>query len=79
MFASNFIVKNETLTHVCGQDKLTTFTMTKTIVNGNSLTNYFCRVCGGLMYRVPSDFSGKTILRIGQMDGLELHETMLKP
>jgi hypothetical protein len=51
MFASNFTIKDTTLSYVRGEDKIKTFAMTKTIATGNTMTNYFCSVCGSLMYR----------------------------
>ena len=79
MFASNFIIKDEALKYVRGQDKITKFTMTKTIESGDSMTNHFCSICGSLMYRISSGYPGKTIMRIGQVDDFHLHETLLKP
>ncbi|KAK1094362.1 hypothetical protein LTR48_000460 [Friedmanniomyces endolithicus] len=43
------------------------------------MTNYFCSVCGTLMYRRSSGFPGMSITRIGTVDDLKLHETKLKP
>jgi uncharacterized Zn finger protein (UPF0148 family) len=54
MFASNFTIKDTTLRYVRGEDKIKTFAMTKTIATGNTMTNYFCSVCGSLMYRGES-------------------------
>ena len=54
MFASNFIVNDSALKHIRGQDKLTKWSQNKTIATGNTMTNYFCSVCGTLMYRVSS-------------------------
>jgi hypothetical protein len=51
MFASNFTIKDTTLSYVRGEDKIKTFAMTKTIATGNTMTNHFCSVCGSLMYR----------------------------
>ena len=79
MFASNFIIKDQALTYVRGQDKITKFTMIEKIESGNSMTNHFCSVCGILMYRVSGGFPGKTIMRIGAVDDFHLHETVLKP
>ena len=79
MFASNFIVKDSALKHIRGQDKLTKFSQNKTIETGNTMSNYFCSVCGTLMYRVSSGFPGNSILRIGTVDDFNLHETKLKP
>lgn len=79
MFASNFIVKDSALKHLRGQDKLTKFSQSKTIETGNTMSNYFCSVCGTLMYRVSSGFPGMSITRIGTVDDFHLHETKLKP
>lgn len=79
MFASNFIVNDSALKHERGQEKLTSWINTKTIETGNSMTNYFCSVCGTLMYRVSSGFPNKSILRIGTVDDFTLQETKLKP
>ncbi|MCJ1228720.1 hypothetical protein MMC12_005381 [Toensbergia leucococca] len=79
MFASNFTILDASLKYVRGQDKIKTFAMTKTIATGNTMTNYFCSVCGSLMYRVSSGWPGKAIMRIGQVDDRTLHETTLKP
>ena len=79
MFAANFIIKDDTLKHVKGQDKLTQYTATKIIISGDSMISNFCSVCGSLMYRVSSGFPGTTVMRIGQVDDFKLHETVLKP
>ncbi|KAF2722211.1 hypothetical protein K431DRAFT_284160 [Polychaeton citri CBS 116435] len=79
MFASNFIVKDDAMKHLRGQDKLSKFSQSKTIASGNTMSNYFCSVCGTLMYRVSSGFPGVSITRIGTVDDFKLHETKLKP
>lgn len=79
MFATNCVIKNDTLKHVRGQEKLTQFAMTKTIASGDTMTSNFCSICGSLMYRISSGFPGMTILRVGQVDDFEKHETVLKP
>lgn len=79
MFASNFIVLDSHLKHLRGQDNLKTFSQSKTIESGKSMTNYFCSTCGTLMYRVGDKFPGHSILRIGTVDDFHLHETKLKP
>ena len=43
------------------------------------MTNYFCSVCGTLLYRVSSGYPGLKIPRIGTVDDVSLHETKLKP
>jgi hypothetical protein len=79
MFASNFIVNDSALKHIRGQDKLTKFSQSETIATGNTMSNYFCSVCGTLMYRKSSGSPGKSIPRIGTVDDFNLHETKLKP
>jgi hypothetical protein len=79
MFASNFTVKDSSLVHLQGQDKLTAWSQADTISTGNTMTNYFCKVCGTLMYRVTSGLPEHSILRIGTIDDFSLHETKLKP
>lgn len=79
MFASNFTVDEKYAKHVRGQDKLTKFSQNTSIVNGETMSNYFCSVCGTLMYRIGSAFPGLLIMRIGTVDDFNLHETKLKP
>ncbi|EMC92105.1 hypothetical protein BAUCODRAFT_126121 [Baudoinia panamericana UAMH 10762] len=79
MFASNFIVKDSSMKHVRGEEKLTQYAQNKTIESGNTMTNFFCSVCGTLMYRRSSGFPGMSITRIGTVDDFSLHETLLKP
>jgi hypothetical protein len=43
------------------------------------MTNYFCKTCGGLLYRVSSGYPGYSICRIGTIDDFSLAETKLKP
>lgn len=79
MFASNFIIRDTFLNYVRGEDKITKFGQSKTIATGNTMTNYFCSICGSLMYRISSGSPGYVVMRIGQVDDFELHETALKP
>jgi len=79
MFASNFTVADTHLKHLRGQDNLKTFGQARTIASGSTMTNYFCSTCGTLMYRVGAKFPGCSILRIGTVDDLNLHETKLRP
>ncbi|KAI9836624.1 MAG: hypothetical protein M1819_001258 [Sarea resinae] len=79
MFASNFIVADTHLKHLRGRDNLKTFSQSRSIASGNTMTNYFCSTCGTLMYRVSSGFPGHSITRIGTVDDFHLHETKLKP
>ena len=79
MFASNFTIADTHLKHLRGQDNLKTFSQSRTIGSGHTMTNYFCSTCGTLMYRVGTAFPGMSILRIGTIDDFNLHETKLKP
>ncbi|KAL1717182.1 Mss4-like protein [Schizophyllum commune] len=79
MFASNFTVDNAYLKHLRGQERLSVFGQSKTVARGHKMTNYFCSVCGTLMYRVGEGFPGQSILRNGTVDDFALHETKLRP
>lgn len=79
MFASNFTIDDAYLTHVRGQENLSSWGQSKTVDSGNKMTNYFCSTCGTLMYRKSSGFPTMSILRIGTVDDFSLHETKLKP
>ncbi|CAJ2511920.1 Uu.00g075450.m01.CDS01 [Anthostomella pinea] len=79
MFASNFTIDNSYLKHVRGQENLSHWGQEKTIASGQTMTNYFCKTCGTLMYRVGARFPGFSILRIGTVDDFYLHETKLRP
>ena len=58
MFASNFVVKDSSLKHTRGEDKLTRFRQKDTIATGNYMENSFCSVCGTLLYRRSSGYPG---------------------
>ncbi|KAK6215919.1 hypothetical protein LQW54_004099 [Pestalotiopsis sp. IQ-011] len=80
VFASNLIIGNKGIKHLRGQDKLTQFgPQSNTIATGNTMANYFCSVCGTLMYRISSASPDKKIMRLGTVDDFNLHETKLKP
>ena len=80
MFASNFVVNDSAVKYNRGKEKLTEFRNEKSIASGNAMTNYFCSVCGTLMYRYGDGFPpGLLIMRIGTVDDFNLHETKLKP
>lgn len=79
MFASNFIIKDSTLKHERGEDKLTRWAQSKTIQSGETMENSFCSICGTLMYRRSTGFPGMSVMRIGTVDDFNLHETKLKP
>ncbi|KAF1951015.1 hypothetical protein CC80DRAFT_496306 [Byssothecium circinans] len=76
MFATNFTIKDTHLIHIRGQENLTAYSQSKTITTGNTMTNYFCKTCGTLMYRIGPK---GVFLRTGTVDDFHLHETKLKP
>jgi len=79
MFASNFIIDDKYLTHVRGRENMTSYGQSKTVKAKSLMTNYFCKTCGTLMYRVGATWPGMSILRIGTVDDFNLMETKLKP
>jgi hypothetical protein len=79
MFASNFVVKDTHMKHTRGEDKLTRFRQKETIATGNYMENFFCSVCGTLMYRRSTGYPGASIPRIGTIDDYALQETKFKP
>ncbi|THV99688.1 hypothetical protein D6D27_00792 [Aureobasidium pullulans] len=79
MFTSGFAVDHTAMKHICGEEKLTKYFQKKTIESGNYMTDFFCSVCGTLMYRRSSGYPEMSLPRIGTVDDLELHETKLKP
>ncbi|KAL4936098.1 hypothetical protein BDV06DRAFT_114222 [Aspergillus oleicola] len=79
MFASNFTIDNKYLIHERGCESLSSYSQSKTVGTGNTMTNFFCSMCGSLMYRVGTGFPGMSILRIGTVDDFNLHEGKLKP
>jgi hypothetical protein len=74
-----FVVKDSSLTHLRGEDSLSQYSTSATIASGNTMTNFFCKNCGTLMYRRSSGFPGLSIPRVGTVDDLSLHNTKLKP
>jgi hypothetical protein len=79
MFASNFTVRDSHLKHLRGQENLQQFAQKETIKSGKMMTNFFCKKCGSLMYRVGEAFPGMSILRIGTVDDFSVMEKKLKP
>jgi hypothetical protein len=79
MFGSNFIVLDSHLKHLRGEENLSTYSTGKTTTTNNTMTNYFCKTCGGLMYRRGTGFPDVSILRVGTVDDFSLMETVLKP
>ncbi len=84
MFCSNFTIKDTSLKHVRGEDKLSRWAQNKTIATGATMEDSFCSVCGNLMYRREQQVPGYfffflSILRIGTVDDFNLHASKLKP
>ncbi|PNS14915.1 hypothetical protein CAC42_2144 [Sphaceloma murrayae] len=79
MMGANFILTFSKIRHLRGQEKLSTYSTSKSVGTGNTMTNHFCSVCGTLMYRIGTGFPGKAIPRIGTVDDFNLMETVLKP
>ncbi|KAJ9608227.1 hypothetical protein H2200_007215 [Cladophialophora chaetospira] len=79
VFASNFVIKDDTLKHVRGQENLTKYERKEGIATGDQMDSYFCKTCGSLLYRVSSGFPGTHILRLGAVDQFELVSDYLKP
>ncbi|THX06375.1 hypothetical protein D6D13_06503 [Aureobasidium pullulans] len=79
MFTSGFAVNNTAMKHVRGEEKLSKYSQKKTIESGNYMTDFFCSVCGTLMYRRSSGYPEMSLPRIGTVDDFELHETKLEP
>lgn len=79
MFASNFTILDTHLRHVRGEENLTIFSQKVTVASGHAMSNYFCKTCGSLMYRVGAGFPGMKICRIGSVDDFTLMETKLRP
>ncbi|EEU36781.1 uncharacterized protein NECHADRAFT_55732 [Fusarium vanettenii 77-13-4] len=79
MFASNFTVKNDAINFIRGRETLKSFGQAKTVGTHNTMTNYFCSICGTLMWRESSGFPNVKFMRIGTVDDFHLHETKLRP
>ncbi|KAF9256130.1 hypothetical protein L218DRAFT_882505 [Marasmius fiardii PR-910] len=79
MFCSNFIVADEKLRHTRDEEFLTKYSTSKSITTGSTMTNFFCSICGSLLYRCGTGFPGLSALRIGTVDDFNLHSTLLKP
>ncbi|KAJ7274895.1 Mss4-like protein [Mycena rebaudengoi] len=79
MFASNFTIADTHLQHLRGRENLRTFSQSKTIRSGSTMSDSFCATCGTLMYRASTGQPGQSFLRIGTVDDFHLHETRLKP
>jgi hypothetical protein len=79
MITTAFIVFDTHLTHIRGQQNLTSYTQSSTILSGNEMTSFFCKTCGTLMYRRGPCAPGCSLLRTGTVDDFTLHETVLKP
>lgn len=80
-YQSNITVADSHMRYTRGEDQLTSFSEARTIRAGAgaTMTNYFCRTCGTLMFRRGAQFPGLTILRTGTVDDNSLAETKLRP
>lgn len=79
MQAWNFIADDDYVHYVRGEDNISTFTTKKPIKAGNDMTNYFCKTCGTLMNRKSSGFEGKSFLRSGTVDDVNVQNGPLRP
>ncbi|EIN05038.1 hypothetical protein PUNSTDRAFT_138220 [Punctularia strigosozonata HHB-11173 SS5] len=79
MFGSIFTVDDAYLKHLRGRENLSSWSQSATTKRGVKMTNFFCKTCGTLMYRVGEAFPGKSMLTIGTVDDFSLHETVLRP
>ncbi|TKX21353.1 glutathione-dependent formaldehyde-activating enzyme-like protein 2 [Elsinoe australis] len=79
LFGCNFVIPTSALQHVSGQDELTEYSTSKSVGTGNTMTNYFCKVCGSIMYRIGTGFPGKVIMRVGTVDDFNMMEGLMKP
>ncbi|KAH8621818.1 hypothetical protein IG631_23440 [Alternaria alternata] len=78
-YQSNITVADSHLKYVRGENNLATFEEATTVRANASMTNYFCKTCGTLMYRRGARFPEMTILRTGTVDDPTLAETKLRP
>ena len=88
-------IKDESVEWVRGEDKVSTWTTSKTIRSGSDMTNHcvqrsvshtaltrpVCKTCGSLIFRRSTNagFQGWTILRAGGLDDASLRDTVFKP
>jgi hypothetical protein len=79
MLGANFVVMDSYLKHLRGREALTAFSENRTPTTGNTMSKYFCKICGMIMYRIGSRFPGQTIMRVGTVDDFNLQESVLKP
>jgi hypothetical protein len=79
MFATNFTVDEAHVRYTRGRDNLTTWGEDVTPATGKTMTNAFCKTCGTLMWRQGAAFPGTKFMRVGTVDDLHLHETVLRP
>jgi hypothetical protein len=79
MFATNFVIRQRDVLFVRGESSVKEYAQSTTVLSKNTMTNVFCGNCGSLMWRYSSGFPGFLVLRVGQVDDWELHETKLRP
>ncbi|KXJ87969.1 Mss4-like protein [Microdochium bolleyi] len=78
-YQSNITVADTHLRYTRGKDNLASFSESKTIRANATMSNYFCKTCGTLMFRRGDRFPSLTILRTGTVDDNSLAETKLRP
>ncbi|WWC66339.1 uncharacterized protein I206_100240 [Kwoniella pini CBS 10737] len=79
MYATNFIIETKDLKYNFGKEKIKIFKQSKTILEKNSMSNFFCSNCGTLLNRISSGTPNLNYIRVGSVDDLNLHDNLLKP
>ncbi|KAI5366624.1 Putative CENP-V/GFA domain, Mss4-like superfamily protein [Septoria linicola] len=79
MFSTILVVADAGAVHTRGEEKLSRYSQHQTLASGNEMANYFCSVCGTLMYCRSSGYQGFKLMRLGTVDDFSLHESKLKP
>ena len=79
MFATIFTCDDKYLRYSRGENNLTTWAQDATPRSGERMTNAFCETCGTLMWRKGDIMPGAKFMRVGTVDDISLHDTVLKP
>ncbi|KAI0469120.1 Mss4-like protein [Xylaria cf. heliscus] len=79
MFSCSILAKDEYVKHPRGEENLKTFSQSTTPLSKKKMTNRFCQTCGSLMYRISENMPGIKIVRLGNVDDINLVETKLRP
>ncbi|KAI5272018.1 hypothetical protein E4T47_04689 [Aureobasidium subglaciale] len=77
IFTSAFVIEKTVLKHIRDEHDLTQYSTT--VEAGNTMSDFFCKTCGSLMYRQSSQYPDLLVPRTGTIDNLEFPETKLKP